>query len=327
MPMRRELDVKPLLFVHIPKTAGTSFNENAERHFGPDAVEKDYGTDAAHTSALVKTHIYGPKTIDQYGFHQAFIEADKKWLTGHFNADRYLHLMGCDNTIAFVRDPVERVVSEYLYRKRQFGMDRPLEDFYCDPGETNKQYRMIGQYPWQALRFVGTHARYNDCLEIINKTFGLTFGDIQSNRRNDGTHLDISENDKTEIRRWNERDCYFYEEAVAYLEKQFTAASLGQPFCHHNIGFSAGNHAIGWAFYPGEDSAVEVGLFVDGQLTQKNHASEHITELQAIGAPRSGNVGFRFVLDDHNAARTIELKALDTEQALFTWAAEAATNS
>lgn len=311
----------PILFIHIPKTAGTSFNENAEKYFGIDALEKDYGAEANHTSALVKAHIYGTETIDQYGFHQAFTQAGKKWLTGHFNADRYLHLMGCTNTLAFVRDPVDRVISEYLYRKRQFGMDRSLEAFYQDPGETNKQFRMIGEYPWQAFRFVGTQARYQDCLEYLNKTMALGFENIQSNRRKDSKHLDISEGDKAEIRRWNERDCIFYDEVTAYLEKQFVTTASDQPFCHHNFGFSEGHHVIGWAFYAGQNAPVNVGLFIDGHLMQTVRASEHITDLQAVGAPRAGNIGFRFVLSDYPNAKTIELKAMNTDQKLLFWAA------
>ncbi len=311
----------PILFIHIPKTAGTSFNENAERHFGADAVEKDYGADADYTSALVKAHIYGSDTVDQYGFHQAFTESGKKWLTGHFNADRYLHLMGCQNTLSFVRHPVERVISEYLYRKRQFGMERSLEDFYRDSGETNKQYRMIGQYPWQAFRFVGTQTRYRDCLLFLKKTTELPFDNIQSNRRADAAHLDISDDDMAEIRRWNERDCIFYDEVADYLEKQFSAAAENQAFCHHGVGFNTGNHAIGWAFYAEQVDAVEIGLFADGQLVKTTRASEHIPDLQTIGAPRAGNVGFRFVLADHKDAETIELKALNTNQSLFTWIA------
>lgn len=313
--------MQPILFIHIPKTAGTSFNENAEKNFGLELMEKDYGSDANHTSALVKAHIYGKETIDQYGFHQAFTHAGKKWLTGHFNADRYLPLMGCENTFAFVRDPVDRVISEFLYRKRKFGMDRSLEAFYQDPGETNKQFRMIGEHPWQAFQFVGTQARYQECLEHLNKTLACGFENIQTNRRKDTTHLDITEEDKTEIRRWNERDCLFYDEVTAYLERQFSAAESGQDFCYHNFGFEAGTHVIGWAFYAGKDKAADIGLFVDGQHVQTTRASEHLAALQLIGAPRAGNVGFRFVLSDYPNARTIDVKALDTEQTLLSWAA------
>lgn len=313
--------MQPILFIHIPKTAGTSFNENAEKSFGSDMMEKDYGAQANHTSALVKEYIYGKETIDQYGLHQAFKQAGKKWLTGHFNADRYLPLLGCENTLSFVRDPVDRVISEYLYRKRQFGMERSLEAFYQDPGETNKQFRMIGEYPWQAFRFVGTQARYQDCLAHLNNSMKLGFENIQTNRRKDAAHLDITAEDKTEIRRWNQRDCIFYDEATAYLEKQFTAASSGKAFCYHNFGFEEGKHIIGWAFYLGQDTAAEVGLFVEGQHSQTTRASEYLAELHMVGAPRAGNVGFRFVLSDYADAKTIELKAMKTDQSLFFWQA------
>ena len=133
--------MSPLLFIHIPKTAGTSFNKSAEQLFGVPAFERDYGAGSPDTSPLVTKYIYG-ETQDTFAFHQAFLAGEKQWMTGHVFAETYLHLFGAANSIAFVRDPVERVISEYHHRRTHFDLDRDFVDFYRDPGETNKQFRL-----------------------------------------------------------------------------------------------------------------------------------------------------------------------------------------
>lgn len=311
----------PLLFIHIPKTAGTSFNLAAEKIFGDSAFERDYGQSSPDTTPLVSEHIYG-KPQDPYAFHLAFLAQEKQWMTGHVFAEAYLHLFKAANTVAFVRDPVNRVISEYHHRQKHFDLDRSFVDFYRDPSETNKQFRMIGQCPWQAFHMVGLQERYDECLQLFEQTKGLNFPNITANVRSNDKTTEISPEVKQDIWRWNERDHIFYQQVAAYLDKQFLAASEKKPFCYHDLGFSAGEHVIGWAFYTGQETPVKVGLYVDGKFEKSVHASEHIADLQAIGAPRAGHVGFRFVLDDHKTARAIELKALDTEQTLFVWTAE-----
>lgn len=311
----------PTLFIHVPKTAGTSFNEAAERQFGLEAMEKDYGADAKHTSALVRAYMYDRTPADQYGFFSAFSAAGKAWLTGHFDADRYLPLFGCQHAIAFVRDPVERVISEYLYRVRQFGMDRSLEDYYRDPGETNKQYRMIGQYPWQAFWCVGTQERYGEAVEHLQEALGLPLDPVVSNARSDNKHADISDEVRADIARWNQRDIAFYEVAASYFDAVLSTAAAGQPFCHHDIGFEPGKHAIGWAFFRGHEGPVELGLYADGALIGTTWAAEHVPALQLVRAPREGHVGFRFVLEPLKDVERIEIKALHTGQTLLQWPA------
>ncbi len=308
----------PLLFIHIPKTAGTSFNNAAAQIFGDSAFERDYGSGSPDTSPLVAKHIYG-KAQDAYAFYQAFMAEKKQWMTGHVFAETYLHLFEAANSIAFVRDPVERVISEFHHRQKHFDLDRDFVDFYRDPSETNKQFRMIGQCPWQAFHMVGLQERYDECLQLFEQTKGLAFENIRINTRSSDQATEISPVVRQDILRWNERDHIFYQQVATYLEKQLSVAAEKKPFCYHDFGFSAGEHIIGWAFYVGQENPAEIGLYVDGEMAASTHASEHIAELQNIGVPRAGNVGFRFVLDGYKNAETIELKAVDTDQSLFFW--------
>lgn len=313
--------MKPVLFVHIPKTAGTSLNTSAEACFGADRLEKDYGKDAPHTSELVQKSIYGEHTVDPFAFHQAFLENKKTWLTGHFSADRYLSHFGCQNTIAFVREPVERVISEYLYLQRQGRMNRSFEEFYRSPDETNKQYRMIGQFPWQAFHLVGSQERYGECVGLLGQSFGLPLTAEEKNRRTDNAHTDFNDEVREDVRRWNERDCQFYQDATEYLRARLEAEAAGTPFCFHDVGFVAGQHAIGWAFFADDNEPVNIDLYVDGLLAESARASEPRADLDLAQAPRRGCVGFRFVLAPYAAASSIELKAQPTAQSLLRWSA------
>ncbi|MBL4838257.1 MAG: sulfotransferase family 2 domain-containing protein [Kordiimonadaceae bacterium] len=311
--------MEPILFIHIPKTAGTSLQESAVDAFGIQSVEKDYGPDKNYSTALVKEHLYGSDTNDIYGFKSAFLTQRKKWLGGHFHADKFTHLFGAQNTVSFVRRPVDRVISEYRYLQRTHGLDRSFEDFYRSPAETNKHFRMLGPTPWRALHLVGSLERYSECLKLLSSSFKLNLPEYKKNTNPIPQGNTVSADVRAEIAKWNERDILFVQEARDYLEKRIQNDKKGKPFCYHDSGFSLDEHIIGWAFYSGSNEVVRIGLYVNGQLKNEIGALEHRPDLQILQTPRGGHNGYRFVLSGYTHASHIEVRALNTEQTLFSW--------
>jgi len=311
--------LKPILFLHIPKTAGSSLNKSATDWLGDKAVERDYGPEKYFSSSLVKQHIYGAGAIDEFGFFSAFQAEQKAWLSGHFHADRYVHLFGAQNTISFVRDPVERVISEYNYLVNKHDLRQSFEEFYRSPAETNKQFRMLGQFPWQAFYLVGSTEHYSDCLEFISLGKAVEIYENQINKKYPTSHATLNAETLTDIAKWNARDYLFVSEARAYLEKQFDARQHGKAFCYHDIGFIADQHIIGWAFYSDSEDPANIALYVNGGRRQTIYASEHRPELQTLQTPRSGHNGFRFSLENYKNADRIEVKVLNTDQTLWCW--------
>jgi hypothetical protein len=310
--------MSPLLFIHIPKTAGTSLNASAEKIFGADAIERDYGPDVDHTTANVKRYIYNAPTVDQYGFHEATRDAETKWVTGHFPADRFLHLFGAQHTISFVRDPVERVISEFRYRQKIGTTDLDFKSFYTSDAERNKQHHTIGIFPWKAFHLVGSQERYNDCLALLAQVQNLPFEAFERNimRAEDET---ASAEIRSEIESLNTLDCALVSEADMYLEKQFDVATRHEVFCYHDIAFEPDRHFIGWAFYADNEKPVQIEVWADDKLQETVQASEHRTELQAVGTPRMGHNGFRLVLDKYRKADRLDLRTHETGQTLFSW--------
>lgn len=311
--------MQPKLFLHIPKTAGTSLIESLSAIHGHDAIERDYGGEASYSSALVKEHIYAAPTLDEYAFWKAFTDAEKKWLCGHFHADRYVHMFGALNTVAFVRDPIERVISEYQYLVKKHHLERPFEDFYRSPEETNKQFRMIGQSPWRALHLVGSLEAYGACLELLSASLKHPLPEAHANINRHADKAGINTTTREDIAKWNERDLLFVEEVRCYLAARLEFHKAGTPFCFHDLGFVPDTHIIGWAFMDKSEAPVELGLFVDGILKETVKAMEHRPELQLVHTPRGGHNGFRFVLAPYASATQITLKVMETDQVLFDW--------
>jgi hypothetical protein len=89
--------VKPALFLHIQKTAGTSVQEIARAHYGNDAV-------CSHGDFL---------TIGQTGCRT------HDFVSGHFGIHFAKPLLKGRYAFTFLRDPVSRIVSLYSYLSKQ----------------------------------------------------------------------------------------------------------------------------------------------------------------------------------------------------------------
>jgi len=118
------------VFVHIPKSAGTSFRLGADQYFGERMVCSDYGPKTQETSEDVKDWIY--KGNNFWGFTKAFREKGYRYLAGHFPAIEYALLFGVEHMITLMRDPVQLVISEYNHFD---GIRPPLRARYDWRGE------------------------------------------------------------------------------------------------------------------------------------------------------------------------------------------------
>lgn len=290
--------------------------------FGSASIERDYGIDAPHTSDTVRRFIYESDTVDQYGFLKATQKAGTCWVTGHAPADRFLHLFGAPNTISFVRDPVERVISEYRHLARANKTDQNLEQFYKSESETNKQFKMIGIPPWRAYHLVGSQNSYERCVALLAAELGVALEALSENIRPAGDNAPVNEEIQQAIRDHNELDCRFVTQVRAYLDQHLAAHDAGKAFCYHEYGLIPDTHIIGWSFYRESNAAVQLNLLVDGELRETVLASEHRAELQAIGAPRMGHCGFRFVLSKYEGAERVEVRTAETGQTVCDWQRE-----
>lgn len=100
MPLYLPRNGPRILFVHIPKTAGTSVTDYLTRRFGDAVLTNDQFLEKARER---RGYVVPP---------------------GHLTADdlRAFAPMDVDLAFAVVRDPVERIVSEYRFQRQVKGL-------------------------------------------------------------------------------------------------------------------------------------------------------------------------------------------------------------
>jgi hypothetical protein len=96
---------KPIFFLHIPKTAGTSVTELVERNFEPDACRR-----------ITDIH----KPIDQIreDIEIALLEG-AEFISGHVSFDAIVPFVNDLQIMTLLRNPLERIISVYRFWNTQ----------------------------------------------------------------------------------------------------------------------------------------------------------------------------------------------------------------
>jgi hypothetical protein len=94
--------IQILIFFHIAKTAGTTLHQILRRNFPDDAmISMNYGANAGY--------------VDELKYLSAERKAKIKYLHAHMMPLSIREYLPSSIAIALLRDPVDRVISEYFY--------------------------------------------------------------------------------------------------------------------------------------------------------------------------------------------------------------------
>jgi hypothetical protein len=301
-------------FVHIPKTAGTSFRLGAEEYFGEDAIAYDYGPEAQRTSDTCMKHCYRG-TEDRWAFIQECELSDLKMVSGHFRAMKYTPGFGVSNMATFVRDPIQRICSEFKHFVRHQNYKGSFQDFYQRPDMCNKYKKMLNGVPIEAIGFIGLTERYNESLEVFNKVFGT---EIKARKDNVGkaeqedVH-EVSEDDLAAIRRLNQQDSVLYKSIVSMFDSRLELHNRGVGFVYGRVAQVTDKKIAGFAWGESKSTPVTVQVEVNGEVVAESVATEFRPNFCRFQVPRAGFVGWsadvQLKTGDH-----VECKVLGTGQ-------------
>lgn len=288
----------PLFFVHIPKTAGTSFRLGAERYFGTERITYDYGNSSSATSDLVKDFLYGD-VADFWGFAEQCRQQAVAMVGGHVNIGRFVSLFGINSTVTFLRDPLQRMASEYSHFVRHYAYKGDFRDFYSRPVMHNRQSKILHGVSSEAIGMIGITERYAESLELLNAHYGIDIPhreDNQGKARLDAAH-ELSEEDISELTRLNARDIALYEHSIRLFDTRMALFRDSLPYAHAHLVEANAQRIAGWAWWAcGDDSPVEVEVWVNDQLRDKVAATELRPGLCRFMVPRGGYIGFHLPL-------------------------------
>jgi len=143
----------PYLFVHVPKTAGTSFRLAVEQMSG-GLVAYDYGEETPATGDAVREHVY--RHPDLPALHRRLTRDQIVLFGGHVPYRGYAQIFAPQRVITFLRELIERVVSEYHHACRVDGFAGTLLEFADLGHHRNLQATMLDGVPLRGCCASGT---------------------------------------------------------------------------------------------------------------------------------------------------------------------------
>jgi hypothetical protein len=173
--MRREI-----VFVHIPKTAGTSLRNTLERAAADHTILRDYGM-APETSPALYNLVHVQKKPLQ--LREVFDkEKHGVLLSGHFPAHRYWEIFRPKSFITFIRDPVDRVISEHNHFVSHQGWITPLDEFAATPRFRNVMSKFLARVNLKRFGFIGIMENFDADIPALGRFLGTKLSVRRDNR-------------------------------------------------------------------------------------------------------------------------------------------------
>ncbi|BBB25592.1 sulfotransferase family 2 domain-containing protein [Amphritea japonica] len=283
-----------MFFIHIPKTAGTSFRKAAEKYYGLEHVCYDYSPSSRESSDIVIQEVY--ENNDNFSFFKKLDDNSIEFLSGHVHACKYIDIFGARNSVVFMRDPIQRVVSEYNHFVRNFNYEGDFESFYTKPQFINRLKKLLTGVPYQAIGFVGLTESYSSSLDQINERYSTMIPDLELNKGRSYTHepykLDIEVINRLEA--INQEDIDLYRQCVDLFEQRTILWKSGKPFVHAALQQVSHKSLSGWAWSDTSDEAVTIEILIEDKVLGEVISTDFRPGMLRIGLPRGGYVGFHF---------------------------------
>lgn len=287
-----------IIFAHVPKTAGTSFRTGLEQSQAQYYhLYKDYGSESPDTSKeILETN--NEKLIS------IFLERSKCIISGHFQDSKlklfdYAKLIKGAKLVTFLRDPLDRAVSEYWHFKERTNYKGTFLEMISQDLFTNRQLLSINYVPLETFSYVGITENYENCLTTFNQIFEMEvpFQKINERLSSQNRFLGISKSDIDLFCTRNLKDISLYNRALTYSKLLNRESPKITPYKQFS-GFAkiekSGEHVLGWAVdYFSFDPVNIVFQNKDSNKNYTTKASIKRNFLIELNLHASGYAGFK----------------------------------
>ena len=218
-------------FVHIPKTAGTSFRKALERNELAHVLH-DYGERDPSSDPELMAIDYRELTPE----HGIFRPEKYNFICGHVSYRKYAHCVSSGSVVSIVRNPIERLVSEFQHSKRHDGFTGGFTDFYTNPAydsfAQDKQSKMLKGLELSHGPMIGLTSHYKYFVELFSSKLGIPMELVAVNAAPVSDleeRLNISSAEIKSAYRWNKKDVDFF------FDKGRMFARLIQDFGYNTV--------------------------------------------------------------------------------------------
>ena len=289
----------PLLFLHVPKTAGTSFRLGLVDALGARRCHFDYGIKQRITSKLVLQHAYRQPDLHELG--QRLMRDGVGLLGGHFGYRKYAALFRADHVVAFCRHPREQLLSHYAHMCRHGGYRGDLAAFLDTAHGAGCQTRAFSGFALEGIGLLGVTERYADSLRLFESVYGLRIEartlnvnpDADDDNDNDNAYQ-VPEALRERFEAAVAQDLPVWRRAGELLDARLAALDAGHTWVHGRLLAADSRSVNGFAWHAGDDAPVTLELRVNGEIRASDRAVHDRPHLRSWSVPRNAYVGFDF---------------------------------
>lgn len=282
--------------VHIPKTAGTSFRCALQKN-GSVHMLYDYGKEF-HESTPVLAGI-NPKELTPES--DIFDTGKFNFICGHVLYDKYAHCVPPDAVFSIVRNPVERIVSEYQHVKRHGGYARSFADFSSSLVQQNKQWKMLGRLEQKLGALIGLTSHYKYFVEVFSNKLGLPMESITANRAPDAdaeSRINIPPGEIKSAYLYNKQDMDFFFEKVRIFSGLVRGAgynTIPAEDTNWNCLIAGRKRIVGWISRAATDCYF-VAISVNGERRAVVSLDQNRDDIYSLGLSEDSVCGFSYPL-------------------------------
>jgi len=214
-----------IIHIHIPKTAGTSLL---------NVLQKKYSSNEICT--IKRKELTGSSTKDNSDIINHHISKEHKILHGHLfykEIGPVLKMNKDVKIITFLRSPVDRVISNYLFFKQRIfegkvnknelsRKDETLMEYARLEESQNRQSKFLDGLDLEKLYFLGIMETFSEDIKNLCQKLGINISDIpelNKNKHFEISDLKISEEEIQEIKSFNQKDLLLYQKALELKQK------------------------------------------------------------------------------------------------------------
>ncbi|HAT1978872.1 sulfotransferase family 2 domain-containing protein [Legionella pneumophila] len=284
-------------FVHIPKTAGTSFRKSLESFFGFNRIMYDYSPSSVETSEVIIRYFY-KKNSDTYNFFKEI--QDIKAVSGHVPIMKYLPFFGISQTMTFVRNPLEQMISHYLHYMQHNGFQGTLQQFIKNPGIYDCQALMLRHVPLELIGFIGLTEHYDRSVKLINHQYQLNLETLHLNQTPSGFTIDPDA--INDIQSLIAHEQQLYNKAKKIFKERSRMFHASQPWVYGCSAINHNNIVHGLAYFSNCDAPVPLDIYMEEEYLGSTQACKFSKNWAFLGLPRASFVGYEFQLPKNTKA-------------------------
>jgi hypothetical protein len=301
-------------FVHIPKTAGTSFRLSLESTF---EIVKDYGNNSKSTSSVVQQYSYNEN--DLFQMEKQLANKQNIFLSGHTPLIKYIDFVPVENTITFVREPLEQILSHYNHYVSHHHFTGTLDDFLEKPFAKNFQSKFIQMLPLGLIGFVGLTEQYDQSIEMINNQYSLDLASkkVNVNKSKQFTEKVLGKDLNNKFLKNNQQDLAMYDEAIFLHSQRMILHRDNKAWTYNSVNINQHNVLNGCAFQINNNQAIRLVVKVSNEVLQIIAAKHFYGAYVKANFPRKRYIAFSLPLPKHLTAEDeIDLYVEETGQKL-----------